>query len=113
MIVQHRKTNAQILNKIFFLCFKSVRFFSYSCSHKRKKILSVPVFNLWPARITQNFSLRQPIYILSDTDLGIPTRGWGDRVINKKNTVSNLCQSDRHFLAFSGTTRNGRHSKSK
>jgi len=37
MIVQRRKTNAQILDKIFFLCFKSVLFFSYSCSHKSKK----------------------------------------------------------------------------
>ena len=27
MIVQRRKTNAQILNKIFFLCFKSVQCF--------------------------------------------------------------------------------------
>ena len=27
MIGQRRKTNAQILNKIFFLCFKSVRCF--------------------------------------------------------------------------------------
>jgi len=29
-----------------------------------------------------------------------------------KNTVSDLCQSDRHFLAFSDTTRNERHRKS-
>ena len=31
---------------------------------------------------------------------------------NRKNTVSVLCQSDRHFLAFSDTTRNERHRKS-
>jgi len=30
----------------------------------------------------------------------------------EKNTVPNLCQSDRRFLAFSGTTRNERHRKS-
>jgi len=30
----------------------------------------------------------------------------------EKNTVPNLCQSDRHFLAFSDTTRNERHRKS-
>ena len=38
--------------------------------------------------------------------------GVGGRVISIKNTVSDLCQSDRHFLAFSDTTRNERHSKS-
>jgi len=32
--------------------------------------------------------------------------------INTKNTVPNLRQSDRHFLAFSGATRNGRPLKS-
>ena len=31
--------------------------------------------------------------------------------INIKNTVPNLCQSDRHFLAFSDTTRKERHRK--
>ena len=33
------------------------------------------------------------------------------RAINKENAVSVLCQSDRHFLAFSDTTRNERHRK--
>jgi len=31
---------------------------------------------------------------------------------NHKITVPNLCQSDRHFLVFSGTTRNERLRKS-
>jgi len=30
----------------------------------------------------------------------------------EKNTVPNLCQSDRHFLAFSDTTRNERRCNS-
>ena len=34
----------------------------------------------------------------------------GERIV--KITVSVLCQSDRHFLAFSDTTRNERHHKS-
>jgi len=38
--------------------------------------------------------------------------GGGGRAISIKNTVSDLCQSDRHFLAFSDTTRNERHRKS-
>jgi len=38
--------------------------------------------------------------------------GVGGRAINIKNTVSALCQSDRHFLAFSDTIRNERHRKS-
>jgi len=38
--------------------------------------------------------------------------GVGDRAISIKNTVSDLCQSDRHFLAFSDTTRNERLHKS-
>jgi len=36
--------------------------------------------------------------------------GGGGRE-QQKNTVPNLCQSDRHFLAFSDTTRNERHRK--
>ena len=36
--------------------------------------------------------------------------GGGGREQQKK-TVSVLCQSDRHFLAFSDTTRNERHRK--
>ena len=36
--------------------------------------------------------------------------GGGGREQQKK-TVSDLCQSDRHFLAFSDTTRNERHRK--
>jgi len=36
----------------------------------------------------------------------------GGRAISIKNTVSDLCQPDRHFLAFSDTTRNERHRKS-
>jgi hypothetical protein len=36
----------------------------------------------------------------------------GGRAISIKTTVSVLCQSDRHFLAFSDTTRNERHRKS-
>ena len=35
----------------------------------------------------------------------------GGGVDQQKNTVSDLCQSDRHFLAFSDTTRNERHRK--
>jgi len=38
--------------------------------------------------------------------------GGGVRAISIKNTVSVLCQSDRHFLAFSDTTRNERLRKS-
>jgi len=37
--------------------------------------------------------------------------GGGGRAISIKNTVSDLCQSDRLFLAFSDTTRNERHRK--
>ena len=37
--------------------------------------------------------------------------GGGGRE-QQKNTVPNLCQSDSHFLAFSGTTRNERLRKS-
>ena len=33
-------------------------------------------------------------------------------LIHYKKTVSDLCQSDRHFLVFSETTRNERHRKS-
>ena len=38
---------------------------------------------------------------------GASLGGWGSRT--DKKTVSVLCQSDRHFLAFSDTTRNERH----
>ena len=41
---------------------------------------------------------------------GPSTWGWGSRT--DKKTVSVLCQSDRHFLAFSDTTRNECHRKS-
>ena len=37
--------------------------------------------------------------------------GWGVKS-SKKYTAPNLCQSDRHFLAFSGTTRSERPYKS-
>ena len=37
--------------------------------------------------------------------------GGGGRE-QQKNTVPNLCQPDRHFLAFSDTTRNERLRKS-
>jgi len=37
--------------------------------------------------------------------------GGGGRKDQHKNTVSDLRQSDRHFLAFSDTTRNERHRK--
>ena len=37
--------------------------------------------------------------------------GWGVKS-SKKYTVPNLCQSDRHFLVFSDTTRNERRRKS-
>jgi len=52
---------------------------------------------------TRNFILRQNPYTYKYN----PTSNR----ISKKNTVPNLCQSDRHFLAFSDTTRNERHRK--
>jgi len=36
---------------------------------------------------------------------------WGGGREQQKSTVSVLCQSNRHFLAFSDTTRNERHHK--
>jgi len=41
---------------------------------------------------------------------GVPNLAWWVKK-SKKYTVPNLCQPDRHFLAFSDTTRNERHRK--
>jgi len=57
------------------------------------------------------FSQTTHTYIKEGISMGL-LLGGGDRAIIIKNTVSVLCQSDRHFLAFSDTTRNERHCKS-